>query len=306
VAAQRTIAREYVTAAILGLACCTVSAQTVPPGGSAGPSDPPPFDVAGDRSIRLFPSGDIYPVYVADPHRPTNAAAFGFYSRTEVDQTASPRPFLAGGGRIGMLRIESSAPDGRFWQVSLEAGLDAMFDNQHRNDAVGWDGNYGFTVTTAAAGSTLGWKAAILHVSSHLGDEYAERTGAVRVDYTREEAALGVAWQFRPRWRAYAELGVAYLMRSEAQQRGRWQGGVEYEAPPAVFGGRLAWYGALDLSAMSERDWRVDHAVQGGLVMRTSGHAYRLYVQWYNGRVPLGQFVQQTEASLAIGMRLDL
>lgn len=303
---QRRIAQAYVTAAVLGLACCTVSAQTVPAEGGAWPTEPPPYAVTDDRSIRLFPPGDIYPVYVADPHRPTNAAAVGFYSRTEVNDTTSPRPSLAGGGRIGMVRFDSSAPGGRFWQVSIEAGLDAMFDSQHRNDAIGWDGNYGLTVTTAAAESTLGWKFAILHLSSHLGDEFAERTGALRVNYTREEAAVGVAWRFRPRWRAYGELGYAYLMRSEGQQRGRWQGGLEYEAPPAVFGDRMAWYWAVDLSAMSERDWRVDHSVQTGLVMHSSGHAYRLYAHWYNGRVPLGQFYQLTEASLAIGMRLDL
>ncbi len=302
---ERMIARVLVTVVFLGLAGRAVSAQAVPTGGSV-PTEPAPFEVSEERSIRLFPPGDIYPVYVADPHRPTNAAEVGFYTRSEVPETGSPRPFLAGGGRIGIVRFDSSAPRGRFWQVSLEAGLDALFDSEHRNDAIGWEGNYGFTVTTAAAGSPLGWKFALLHVSSHLGDEYAERTNATRVNYTREEAALGVAWQFGPRWRTYGEIGIAYLTRSDGQGRGRWQGGVEYEAEPRVLWGRMAWYGALDLSAMSERDWRVDHAVQGGLVTRSNGHAYRLYLRWYNGRVPVGQFVQHTEASLAIGMRLDL
>jgi hypothetical protein len=95
-------------------------------------------------------------------------------------------------------------------------------------------------------------------------------------------------------------------MRSEGQERLRWQSGVEYEAPPSVFGGRMAWYAAVDFSALEERDWRLDTAIQGGLVSRSGGHAYRLYVQWYDGRVTLGQFTAYSEAAFSLGFKLDL
>ena len=156
-----------------------------------------------------------------------------------------------------MLRSDSSAPFGRAWQVSIDAGLDAMFDSQDKNDAIGWDGNYGLTFTTTTNSSPFGYKVAVLHVSSHLGDEYEERTNLARINYTREELALGLAWRFRPRWRAYGDAGFVYRMRSEDQERWRWQGGVEYEARATVFGGRMAWYGAADFSGMEERDWRL-------------------------------------------------
>ena len=286
-------------------------AQTADPGQSfpGQPVDaqkPPAWQAGATRRVRLFPEGDVFPVYVADPHRPTNAVVQGFYVRTRVPQTSSPRTFLAGGGRIGMLRVESSAPGGRFWQVSLDAGLEGLFDSQFKNDAVGWDGNYGVTVTTATLTSPLAYKVAVLHQSAHLGDEYQERTGTMRINYTREELAVGVAWRFRPRWRAYGEAAFAYIMRSDNQERWRWQSGVEYEARPTVFGGRMAWYGAADVSALQERDWRLDTALQGGLVSRVGGHAYRLFVQWYDGRVALGQFSMYSEAALSLGFKLDL
>jgi Protein of unknown function (DUF1207) len=283
----------------------TVMAQTPVPGQPPDEQKPPAWTTS-TRTIRLFPAGDIYPVYVADPQRSTNAVVEGFYVRTRIPETSSPRTFLAGGGRIGMLRIDSSAPGGRYWQVSIEAGMDALFDAQFKNDAVGWDGNYGLTVTTATSTSTLAFKVAVLHLSSHLGDEYQERTGATRTNYTREELAVGVAWRFRPRWRAYGEAGIAYLMRSDDQDPWRWQTGVEYEARPTVFGGRMAWYGAVDLSALEERGWRLDTALQGGLVTRSGGRAYRIFVQWYDGRVTLGQFTRYSEASVAIGFKMDL
>jgi hypothetical protein len=290
---------------LLGASPATAAAQTAAPGQPADEQKAPAWRVGSTRTVRLFPASDVYPVYVADPHRPTTAVVESFYVRTRVPQTRSPRTFLAGGGHLGMLRIESSAPGGRFWQVSIDAGLDGLFDSQFNNDAIGWDGNYGLTVTTATLTSPLAYKVAVLHQSAHLGDEYQERTGATRINYTREEVAFGIAWRFRPRWRAYGETGVAYIMRSDVQERWRWQSGVEYEAPPTVFGGRMAWYGAVDFSALEERDWRLDTALQGGLVSRSGNHAYRLFVQWYDGRVTLGQFSMLSEAALSLGLKVD-
>src|SRR5688572_4052544 len=146
------------------------------PGEPRDEQTPPAWTPGATRTIRLFPAGDIYPVYVADPHRPTNTISEGFHARTRVPDASSPRTSLAAGGRFGMLRIGSRAPGGRFWQVSIEAGLDAIFDAQFRNDALGWDGNYGLTVTTATSTSPLAFKVALLHLSAHLGDEYEERT----------------------------------------------------------------------------------------------------------------------------------
>jgi hypothetical protein len=305
--ALASVVRLVVSAGlVLAASSATALAQTAAPGQPVDEQRPATFQAGATRTVRLFPASDVYPVYVADPHRPTNALVQGFYTRTRIPETSSPRTLLAGGGHFGMLRVESSAPGGRFWQVSLDAGLDAMFDSQFKLDAVGWDGNYGLTVTTATLTSPFAYRVAVLHLSAHLGDEYQDRTGATRINYTREEAAFGVAWRFRPRWRAYGEAGFAYIMRSDVQERWRWQSGVEYEARPTVLGGRLAWYGAVDFSALEERDWRLDTALQGGLVSRSGGRAYRFFVQWYDGRVTLGQFTMYSEASLSLGLKLDL
>jgi hypothetical protein len=283
-----------------------VFAQDPIPGQPPDAQRPLSWKPAGTRTYELFPSGDIYPVYVADQHRPTNSVAVGFYSKVRIPGTSSPRTFLAGGGRFGILRIDSSAPNGRFWQVSIDAGLDGLFDAFYENDGIGWDGNYGLSVTTAKAKSPLALRIAIFHTSAHLGDEYADRTGAQRINYTREELSVGVAWRFRPHWRSYTEVGAAYRMRSDVQERWRWQGGLEYEHRPTVFSGRMAWYGAVDLSALEERDWRLDTAIQGGLVTRRSGRAYRLFGQWYDGRSTIGQFTNYSERAFSVGVRVDL
>ena len=57
---------------------------------------------------------------------------------------------------------------------------------------------------------------------------------------------------------------------------------------------------------MQERDWRLDTALQGGLVTRTRGRTYRMDLQWYDGRPPIAQFTWYPEAAFSLGLKLDL
>lgn len=258
------------------------------------------------RSIELFPAGDVFPVYAADPHRPSNQLAITFYPTNEIPDTRSPRTMLSAGGRFGILRIDASSPDSWDWQVSVDAGFDGVIDSRNSHEVVGWDGNYGLTVTTAKASSPFAFKVALLHVSAHLGDEYQRRTQANRIEYTREEVALAASFRPRTRIRIYAEFGAAFTMRSAQQERARWQTGAEYERPPTVFGGRMGWYGAVDFSLLDERDWRLDTCLQGGLVTRHNGRTIRLFGQWYDGRPTIGQFTAYSEAAVSLGVKIDL
>ena len=203
-----------------------------------------------------------------------------------------------------MLKIGGASPEARAWQVSIEAGLDALFDTQNKSETLGWDGNYGLTVTTAS-GSPWAFKVAILHVSAHVGDEHADRTGLTRRNYTREELALGTSYRLSPRWRLYGEGAVAYVRRGAGQEAWRLQTGLEYESAPRMWGGRFAWYAAGDFASWEERGWRVDSTIQGGIVTRSNGHAYRLLVELLDGRPQLGEFFKNTETSLAFGFRID-
>ena len=182
-------------------------------------------------SVTLFPNGDVYSVYAADPHRPTNGVSESFTIGGSIPDTDSPLTQVATGGRFGVVRFGPATPGGRAWQLSIEAGFDALFDSQNKLDVVGWDGNYGLTVTTASS-SPLAWKFAMLHISSHIGDEYQARTGRERVNYTREELSVGAAWRWSPNWRAYGETGVAYYRGDPALEPWRIQSGVEYRIGP--------------------------------------------------------------------------
>ena len=265
----------------------------------------PTWVFSSGASLTLFPSGDVYPVYVADPHRPTNVVAEAFTIGGGMPATDSPLTRLGAGGRFGVMRIEPARPDGRVWQVSIEAGFDAIFDSQNRLDVVGWDGNYGLTVTTASS-SPIALKIAVLHISAHVGDEYQERTGRPRINYTREELSVGATWRWSPRWRTYGETGVAYSRGHPSLEPWRVQAGVEYESGPGPCGQRFACYAAADVSAMQERDWRVDVTTDFGIVIRGAGRASRIFLEWRQGRPTVNEFFVDSMSSLSLGLKIDL
>jgi len=255
--------------------------------------------------VTYFPDGDIYPAYVANPHRTGNGAMVHFYSRTQIAFSSGTRTSVKAGGHFAVVRWDAPAPGDRSWQISIDAGLDAMFDSQHKLDGIGWDGNYGFFATTASSASRFAFKLGLLHCSAHVGDEYAERTGRTRIAYSREEVAVGARYRLASQWSAYGEVGVAYRQLTEEQGRVRVEGGAEWESIRTFLLGRFVWYAALDLALWEERDWRPDVTLQGGLATKGRGPTWRFGVEYANGRPPLGEFFVDTEARFTLGMWVD-
>jgi Protein of unknown function (DUF1207) len=267
--------------------------------------DVAPEEDAPGKVASFFPDGDIYPAYVADPHRTGNGAMLHFYSRSEIASSSGSRTSLKAGGTFGVVRWDPPAPGGRSWQISIDAGLDAMFDSRHKLENIGWDGNYGFFATTASSSSRFAFRLGLLHCSAHVGDEYAERTGRTRIDYSREEVAVGARYRLAPRWSAYGELGAAYKELTEEQAPFRIHGGAEWESLRTILRGRFVWYAALNLALWQERDWRPDVTLQGGLTAKGSSLTWRIGAEYANGRPPLGEFFADTEARFTLGMWAD-
>ena len=269
----------------------------------AGPQ--PAWTLGSGRTLWLFPVGDVYPGYIADPHRPQTAAMVHFYTRPGIYDSTNVRTGLDMGGRFGLLRLDPASPGGRSWQLSVDAAFNAQFDSYEKLDNIGWDGKYGLTLTTASGGP-LSFKVAILHDSAHVGDEYAERTGRTRIDYTREELIFGLAVRPARGWRVYADGAYGYYLLTEEQKPWRAQAGLEYTTRPSLLGGRFSWYAAVDFSGTEERDWRLDTSVQTGLTATSGGRRWRLGVQYIDGRPPMGEFFQDTEAWFTLGVWIDL
>jgi opacity protein-like surface antigen len=253
---------------------------------------------AARPAFEMFPDSNLYPSYVADPRHPGFGVTLLGFPDPRIPDSGDRRVGLKLGGRFGLLRV------GR-WQADIEAGFTGQFDIEHSLDNIGWDGTYGFLVSTVLAEGVsvqLGTK----HISSHVGDEYAERTGRRRIEYTREELAAGIAWAIEGRWRTYAEAGWGFAPRDEiGQEPGRLQLGLEHEAPGSLGPGRLGWYAALDLGALEEKDWQVDPTFQAGLLIPAGDRRWRVGLGIHGGTVPIGEFFRVDETYVALGLWLD-
>jgi hypothetical protein len=263
-------------------------------------------DTHSGFAVLWLPTGELYAPYAADLH----SVGFGFqlshYTRSQIADAGKDRNEVKVGGRFGILRGRQSDQAGREWQVSFEIGLNAQFDEENSLDNIGWDGKYGL-MFTSALGRDLSYKVALSHDSSHVGDEYMERTGRLRIGYTRHELSAGVSWLLSDSWRTYAEAGQGYLLSNEELQKpGRLQFGLEWQDAGYVRNGRRGWYAAFDLSSMQERDWRIDRSLKTGYRVDSDGRVYRFGVQWYSGRPPIGEFFQHTESFLGVGVWVDI
>lgn len=261
----------------------------------------------GPENIRQFlPRGDLYKQYIADPlYRVAFGLQFVEMLDNGIPQTGSTRYILQAGGRLGILRVYPDDRPELGWQFSIEGGLDSQYDRGSSDDNIGWNGKFGAYLTTAREN---GWsyKLAVLHNSSHLGDEYIQNTGATRIDYTREEIALGVSKNFLSYYRVYGETGWGFMAgNAEGEKPGRFETGFEIEYPEVVWND-FGWYSAADLSSWQERDWRLNASFQTGLFLPMKERMYRFGIQIYKGRSTLGEFFKSDESQISFGFWVDI
>ncbi len=257
--------------------------------------------------LRLAPGSDLYPRYLADPLRPMFEMKAINVADTNIADSGDLRYGFRLGGQYGFLRLHPEGHADRGFQLDINGAFLGHFDAENDTDNIGWDGLYGIAVSWAN-GRGLALRLASKHYSAHIGDEYIERTGRTRLPYTREEWALGVSLAGR-RWRVYGEAAHAYDQRNEAlQMEGRIQGGLEYVEDARWWGRRLGPFAAVNLSAYEENDWEKNLTIQAGLVLPVGrlARTYRIGLEYYDGRVPLGEFFLEDDRALSFGFWFDL
>lgn len=263
-----------------------------------------PADSIARSNWTAFPGPRLFPVAVADPTTADFGAAILGVTDVHIPDSGTDRTELRMGGQFGIVGWRPAGERGWALQFSVEGGYNGQFDASRQLDNIGWDGLFGFVVSTAAP-SGLAFEAGIRHTSSHVGDEYAERTGRLRIGYTREEFVAGVSWPVTRDLRLYGGGGVAFKTKNDSLQAPwRLNGGAEFFRPGWF--GRGGWYAALNLSAWQERDWAIDVGSQLGLFYPSAGRRFRAALGFNDGRVPIGEFFQYDEAWWSLGFYVDL
>ena len=259
---------------------------------------------AESPKIGWFPPGDFYPRYIADPLRPQNALTIQWLSDTEIPETGAQRFGLRLGGSFGIYRWHPEGEPDIGWQLNFEGGFAGSFDITWSWDNTGWDGFYGLYLNWMLT-PNFGFRVGSQHDSSHIGDEYSERTGRKRIRYTREEGLLGVSWRFRPHVTGYAEVGVGNGLAGSVTSRVEL--GVQFVSEPKYWKGRASRFAAFDLRSHEEPDWstRVTAQIGYAIPVGDRGATHRVALEWCTGRSVLGQFLWEKETYFSIGWYYD-
>ena len=251
-----------------------------------------------------FPPNDFYPRYIADPLRPQNALTIQWLPHTELEDTTAGRFGLRTGGTLGIYRWHPEGDTDLGWQLSFEGGMSAQFDIGYSWDNTGWDGFYGLTLAWKPK-HNLGFRIGSKHDSSHIGDEYSDRTGIQRIHYTREDAILGVSWELMPRWVLYSELG--YGNGYAGSLTATIQVGTQYNTEQTYWKNRASYFVAFNSRSYEESDWRTRVTIQTGFMIPVGNRSsvHRIAIEAGLGRSVMGQFAHYDESWVAIGWFYD-
>lgn len=302
---QNTIHRKVVQWLLTGLICLLMSGSAA--GAETAVDEDLTFSLGGTWRLAVSPGGDLYPGYIADPLRPGFALRKLNVTDSEIPGSGTDRYSFTLGGRYGLLRLFADTAPAMAFQIDIYGAFLGQFDIENSSDNIGWDGLYGL-ILSWSNGNGLALKLAMQHDSSHVGDEYMERTGRERINYTREEWAAGISYRFFDLFRIYGEGGYGYDLRNDAlQEPGRVQGGIEIEDRDRFLGGRLGYYAALDVGAYEESDWDADTSVQAGLTVPVDRFLQEIRVGAFyrDGRSPMGEFFQRRERWWGLGLWID-
>ena len=263
-----------------------------------------PLGAQRRSDVELLTGGELVPAPLADPAAPRFAVFQTWSERASLPTLVATASF---GGEVGVLRWTRA--DGRILELSATGGMSAAFDMGARsNDLMSEDYLVGFPVSMRAGRAAI--RVTPLHVSSHLGDEFAEHADRPRTHVTWEALDLLLALDI-PGGRLYAG-GVARAAGEPGTLRplgGTIGGELRRAACASCAGGRVAaaWVGALDARTGSVRGTPVGWSVRAGLELaeaRGASDARRvlLLASGYAGPAPLGQFASEYVRSVGLGL----
>ena len=146
----------------------------------------------------------------------------------------------------------------------------------------------------------------VYHQSSHLGDEFLLSNQVDRVNLSYE--VLDLLLSFEPwRWLRVYGGGGLYLDREPNLERGLLQTGVELTSPVAYIAGYLRPVAALDLQNREESNWKPDLSLRAGVQIEhpaLENRRLQILGEYFDGRSPNGQFLEQSIRTVGVGVFL--
>lgn len=248
----------------------------------------------------LLPPGLLFRPLIADPRWPRFSLGIRHYFDEDDFGWV-----IAGTLGESLPLYRWTASNDHQWEVGVQAVVRPLFDRDHEDDLLTED---------YLLGMFLGWRhgpfssiARLHHTSSHLGDEFALRGVAHRVNVSYETLDVRLAWDFTPELRLYG--GAGYLIRRDPSSLDPWwtQLGLEYRS------GWRAWQilrpvAAIDLQSHETNDWHPALSLRAGAQfdsVSVLGRSLQLLLEYYLGNSRDGQFFSRDVEYLGFGVHFN-
>ena len=277
-----------------------LSEDSTSPGGMRSWVLPSPGQAAADPwTWQVLPEGVIYKSYLAGQKEPRMGSVWNYLDHYGWVWDATL------GGRVGILRYGGSGPERpEGWEIDIEGAAFPRLDLEHDRDLMSADFRFGIPLTY---GNEL-WqtKLAFYHDSAHLGDEYMIRNpGFTRINYSRDVLVWGNSVYPTSNLRLYAEAGWAFH-EDGGSEPWEFQFGIDYSPVARTDLLRGAPFVALNGHLRQEVDYGGNFVVQTGWQWRgTTGHLFRLGVQYNTGKSEQYQVFRNTEEKFGMGIWYD-
>lgn len=147
--------------------------------------------------------------------------------------------------------------------------------------------------------------AEVYHESSHLGDEYAEKFGARRIDWTREVGELWIGRRFGPF--GVTAMGGYTLIDELPLARGSAALGLDYQAPrrSAVRAG-LRPFAGVYAESQAYAGWKVTTTARAGVALQRGNRDVSIGAVFLNGLSNQRQFYNRRSRFVGFELRFDL
>ncbi|MFB6347189.1 MAG: DUF1207 domain-containing protein [bacterium] len=180
-------------------------------------------------------------------------------------------------------------PGGRIIQSGIEGGIYSHFQTL-ANDVVLISTDFSVGIPIEIRAEASGYRLKLLHISSHLGDEFQMQTGRTRISYSHE-SLRGIYFHdlFRAGGRLYAGGEYAINMTPET---GDWIGIAGYELQGTTY------FSTGDIRLRERNNWDPSIMIQVGY--RIKDGAIKTGLEFFDGPLATGQFFREKRSYVGI------
>lgn len=262
--------------------------------------DCPPTGFEGcddEWCFQVMPKSLIWHSYLAGPWEPRFASVWS------SEKTEGWLWDIGLGGRVGICRWGSkdcAQPNG--WEIQMEGAAFPRLDPELAVDLIATD--YRFGVPLVYGNGAYQMKFGFYHISSHLGDEYMENTGAPRINFGRNALAWGHSYYWTPDLRLYGELDWAWDC--EYSEPLYMQFGFDW-VPILSSRSHCTPFVAMNCQLREELDFSGSFVAQAGIAWRNGAdrRMFRVGIQYYTGGNQQFEFYQNNEEKVGLGLWYD-